>query len=136
MADRETSYVDWANRVNARWIVRHGLDHRAKAYIAHLGRVDPDRLERSCRLAYHLTRQAGREDPKPWFYAGLFSLVTVDEAKEFLANHWFTLSTIPSLSGEVSPATAAEAVGQAAHDKIERIRQALSCLLASTGENL
>lgn len=135
MADGETSYVAWACRLNERWIVHHGLDQRAKAYMDHLSKVDPRRLERSCRLAHHLARQAAPEDPKPWFYAGLFSLATVEEAREFLANHWFTLSAIPSLPAELCPGTAAGAIGQAARDKIARIRQALSCLLASAQDN-
>ena len=135
MADRETSYVAWANRLNGRWIVHHGLDQRAKAYMDHLAKVDPRRLERSCQLAHQLARQAAPEDPKPWFYAGLFSLATVEEAREFLANHWFTLSAIPSLTAELCPATAAGAIGQAARDKIARIRQALSCLLASAQDD-
>lgn len=31
-----------------------------------------------------------REDPKPWFYSGLFSLATNDEARKFLAEHSLT----------------------------------------------
>lgn len=131
MSEAETSYVAWANRLNARWIVHHGLDKRAKAYMDHLARVDPARLERSCRLAYRLARQAAPEDPKPWFYAGLFSLATVEEAKEFLTNHWFTVSAIPSLPAGICPATVGDAIGQAGRNKIARIKQALACLLAS-----
>src|SRR4051794_20202758 len=78
MADGETSYVAWAYRVNGRWIVHHGLDQRAKAYMDHLAGVDPRRLERSCQLAHQLARQAAPEDPKPWFYAGLFSLADAE----------------------------------------------------------
>jgi hypothetical protein len=131
MADGETSYVAWANRVNGRWIVHHGLDQRARAYMNHLAKVDPERLERSCQFAHQLARQAAHEDPKPWFYAGLFSLATAEEAKQFLANHWFILSTIQSLTAEPCSATPAGDIGQAARDKISRIRQALSRLLAS-----
>lgn len=136
MADAETSYVAWANRLNGRWIVHHGLDQRAKAYMDRLAQVDPRRLERSCQLAHQLARQAAPEDPKPWFYAGLFSLATVEEAREFLANHWFTLSAIPSLTAELCrPDTATGALGEAAREKIARIRQALSCALASARDN-
>lgn len=134
MPKEETSYVSWASRVNQRWIVHHGLDERAKAYMDHLAQVDPSRLEQSCHLAYQLARQAAREDPKPWFYAGLFSLATMEEARDFLANHWFTLSAIPSFSTLPSPADTAGPLGPAARDKLERIRQALSALLTSQAD--
>jgi hypothetical protein len=100
----------------------------------HLAKVDPERLERSCQLAYQLAREAAPEDPKPCFYAGLFSLATVEEAEEFLANHWFTLSSIPSLTAQSCPASTAGAIGQAASDKIARIRQTLSRLLAQNDQ--
>ena len=135
MADVETSYVAWANRINGRWIVHHGLDQRARAYMDHLAKIDPRRLERSCQLAHQLAREAAPEDPKPWFYAGLFSLATVEEAEEFLANHWFTLSSIPSLRAQSCPASTAGAIGQAASDKIAQIRQTLSRLLTSAQNN-
>jgi hypothetical protein len=134
MADPQTSDVAWAYQLNARWIVHHGLDKQAKAYMEHLARIDPKRLERSCRLAHQLVGRAPREDPKPWFYAGLFSLATFEEAREFLANHWFTVSAIPSLPAEICPACPKEPIGRAARDKIARIRQALSSLLASSDD--
>jgi hypothetical protein len=121
--------------VNQRWIVHHGLDERAEAYIDHLAKTDPERLERSCQLAHQLAHQARREDPKPWFYAGLFSLATVDEAREFLANHWFTLSAIPSLPVELCADAPAGAIGKASRTKIARIRKALSRLLTSAREH-
>ncbi|MHC1769750.1 MAG: hypothetical protein AB9869_36630 [Verrucomicrobiia bacterium] len=132
MADTDKDYVAWAKRVNGRWIVHQGLDERAKGYMDHLEETDPKRLERSCRLAYQLVRQAGPEDPKPWFYAGLFSLATVEEATKFFASHWFTLSAIPSLADRVRPTAPADSIGQAAHDKLGRIRQALADLLATS----
>lgn len=131
MEDEETSYVPWAERLNGRWIVHHGLEQRAQAYMDHLAEVDPSRLERSCRLAHQLARQAAPEDPKPWFYAGLFSLATAEEADKFLANHCFTRLAIPSLPAIPSSSPAAAAMGQTAQDKIEKIRRALSCLLTS-----
>lgn len=35
--------------------------------------------------------ESGGLDPKPWFYAGLFSLATADEARRMLASHPLTL---------------------------------------------
>ncbi len=134
MADTNKDYVAWAKRVNGRWIVHQGLDARAQDYMDHLEEADPKRLERSCRLAYQLVRQGGHEDPKPWFYAGLFSLVTVEEATRFVARHWFTLSAIPSLADRLCPPAPTASIGQAARDKLARIRQALADLLAASEE--
>lgn len=136
MADTDKDYVAWAKRVNGRWIVHQGLDERAQDYMDHLEETDPKRLERSCRLAHQLVRQAGPEDPKPWFYAGLFSLATVEEATKFFASHWFTLSAIPHLAERLCPPAPTASIGQAAHDKLGRIRQALVGLLATSEDTL
>lgn len=86
-----TDHVAWVRRVNARWIVHHGLDENAQAYLDHLAKVDPQRLKRSCRNAHLMVEQKdGMDDPKPWFYAGLFSLATNEEVNRFLAEHWLT----------------------------------------------
>lgn len=135
MADGRTSHVVWAKRMNQRWIVHHGLDERAEAYMDHLAKTDPERLQRSCRLAHQLAHQARREDPKPWFYAGLFSLATVEEARKFLAHHWFTLSAIPSLPAGLCPDAPTGDIGEDSRNKIARIRQALSRLLTAPHEN-
>ncbi len=39
-------------------------------------------------------------DPKPWFYSGLFSLATHDEARNFLADHLVTLAAVPAMSDD------------------------------------
>ncbi len=63
-----------------------GLRKNAAFYLDHLARTDPARLHRSCRRVKLLADQFGHtEDPKPWFYAALFSLATIPEAKRFLA---------------------------------------------------
>jgi len=84
-------YVGWARRANACWIVHHDLGRNAASYIDHLEQGDRPRLISSCRNAYRMVwRRDSMEDPKPWFYSGLFSLVTASEAEKFLANHWLT----------------------------------------------
>lgn len=129
---KASDQIAWARRINCRWIVHHGLGVSAELYLDHLAKADPQRLERSCRIAQQLTRQAKQEDPKPWFYAGLFSLANVDEAGQFLANHWFTISAIPSLAAELGSTIPPGAMGAAAREKIQRIREALSDLLVSS----
>jgi hypothetical protein len=118
--------VAWARRVNSRWIAHHGLSEDAGAYLAHLDRNDPDRLARSCRRAYRLVRHcAPAEDPKPWFYAALFSLATEPEVRQFLRNHWFTRATNPEWAAERDSMPGPGQVGGGTQDKLSRVRQAL-----------
>ena len=132
MKEAETpDQVAWARRINSRWIVHHGLGESAGAYLDYLAKTDPQRLERSCRIAQQLARQAKQEDPKPWFYAGLFSQANVDEARQFLADRWFTISAIPALTAELGSTIPPGAMGAAAREKIQQIREALSALLVS-----
>lgn len=87
--ERTIDYVAWVKRANARWITHYNLSLNAEAYMTHLTQVDARRLLASCHNAYLMVWQRDqREDPKPWFYSGLFSLATNDEAREFLAEHW------------------------------------------------
>lgn len=120
--------IDWVRHVNGRWIVRESLREDASAFLDSLSATDPDRLRESCRRARSLTSAHPGEDPKPWFYAGLFSLATEAEAARFLKGHDFTIACIPRIArgglcalriGEVRPDTA---------DKIQRVRAALESL--------
>jgi hypothetical protein len=133
MANEETQKFDavaWARRVNSRWIVHHGLGESAEKYLDKLSRSDPERLARSCAHAHRLTEEFGHtEDPKPWFYAGLFSLATANEARQFLNPHPFTASTISSLEGEVDDGVALADAGEETRNKIARIRETVRLLL-------
>jgi hypothetical protein len=116
--------IGWAERVNSRWIAHHGLSENAEAYLNHLRQHDPDRLSKSCRRAHRLVRECKPgEDPKPWFYAALFSLATEAEARQFLADHWFTRVAIP-VSAEEAGSDPAH-IGGETRVKLDRIRQAL-----------
>jgi hypothetical protein len=79
-------------RVNQSWIVHGHLRDTAAAWIEHLRRNDPVRLEKSCWLALFLTRykKSVLRDPKPLFYAGLFAFATREEVGWFLAEHPMT----------------------------------------------
>ena len=61
------------------------------------------------------------EDPKPWFYAGLFSLATPEEAERFAGTHWLTSSAIAE---EQDPRLTAESPELI--EKLGRIREALA----------
>jgi len=118
--------VAWVRRVNDRWIVRQNLRESASAYLDHLAGTDPERLQLSCACAKHLTETFGKkEDPKPWFYAGLFRMATPEEARRFLANHDFTYSAISGLAELKSPYFAEAMVHDHTAEKLRRIREAL-----------
>ena len=116
----------WVRAVNARWLVHHGLREDAAGYLDHLAAVDPGRLKRSCAIARSMVQRRGSEsDPKPWFYAGLFSLATAEEGRRFLAGHDFTLMAIPQLAEALGSRCTPDRVGEATWGVIERIRAAL-----------
>lgn len=90
--------VEWVRRVNRTWIVHQGLAERAEEWLAHLEGLHDGRFEKSCAAAHAMShRRDHSEDPKPWFYAGLFSTATAAEAKRFLVNHRLTPATVPAM---------------------------------------
>jgi hypothetical protein len=117
-----TDAISWARRVNNRWIVRQSLKDSSNHYMDHLAETDPLRLEASCLRARRMTELANSdEDPKPWYYAGLFSLIEKTESPRYLAEHHFTSAAI---SNEVQVPTLAN-LSDATFGKIHRIREAL-----------
>ncbi len=129
MADRESKTADpvvWARRLNGTWLVHGGLDDDAEAYMDHLSARDPARLRESCLRARKLVEGLGpAEDPKPWFYGGLFSLATAAEARRFAARHPFVASVIPSLERRPPPSRL-RAAGERTRKKIGRIKKAIA----------
>lgn len=119
-------YVAWAKRANARWIVHHDLSRNAETYLAHLAREDQSRLTPSCRNAYLMVwLRDSMEDPKPWFYSGLFSLTTPGEAEKFLRGHWLTRLCV----GETKENKNEDGgVGELTWEKIRHIREAMAKL--------
>lgn len=93
--------IEWATRINQRWIVHHGLGTRADDWMNYLSESNPARLRKSCETADRMIRLWDQEgDPKPWFYSGLFSGATAEEAKKFLAGHRLTTATVPAMKGD------------------------------------
>jgi hypothetical protein len=91
-------------RVNQSWIVRGQLKETATAWIDHLRRTDPSRLEKSSWLALFLTlyRKDLLRDPKPLFYAGLFAFATRKEIATRLELHPMTRAICLLLHGDDS----------------------------------
>ena len=124
-------YISWVRRGNSRWIVHHGLGKNADAYLNHLAEKDEQRLARSCRNAYLMVQQSDpMEDPKPWFYTGLFSLVKPDEAKVYLADHWLLSMSVGVLTNPEPDTGLLDSVGDNTIEKIRRIREAVDRLPA------
>ena len=120
-------HVAWAKQVNRRWIVHRELNRDAGLYLDHLARTDQPRLVASCRNARLMTGWCDpMEDPKPWFYSGLFSLTTPEEASRFLADHWLTRMVTAS-HGKLA-AISSEGVAETTLEKIQRIQAALAKL--------
>lgn len=130
MKHRDTSNLPaWASRVNRTWLVRGGLDITTDTWLVHLEQTDPARLLASCEIARALSRGPDHtHDPKPWFYAGLFSLATAAEAREYLATHHFTAAAIPALAQDAALNQWAATLSPASHDLLERLRRAILAL--------
>lgn len=118
-------YTSWAKRANARWIVHGGLSKSAEDYMRHLEQTDPSRLAASCHNAYLMVWQRdSMEDPKPWFYGGLFSLATREEADRFACNHWLTYNLIVPETGLPEPT----GISDVTREKIKSLREAIARL--------
>ncbi len=120
-------YVTWVRRANSRWIAHHGLSSNAAAYLDHLERHDPERLSRSCHHAYRLAqeRTAG-DDPKPWFYAGVFSLATPMEIRRYLSKHWLLRMVLAGSPADLAQNPAGQEVSRATLRKIMTVRAAVA----------
>lgn len=117
---------EWVRRVNHTWIVHSHLSDHAQAWLEHLAASDDGRLEKSCWAARALFKlRAPLDDPKPWFYAGLFSTATASEAKRFLGPHRVTKATVPALAEDEEVVLWLERVGEETRELIARLRQGL-----------
>ena len=122
--------IAWARRVNRLWIVHARLGDNAEAWINHLAEHDPERLETCCAVARSMCDlRASAEDPKPWFYTGLFSLATREEAARFLSNHRITKAAIPAMADDPEVKLWLERVGPETLDLMDRLRTGLSSLM-------
>lgn len=120
------SSVEWAKRVNRSWLVRSNLNDHAAAWLQYLAGLDDDRLRKSCEIARAMcdSRQID-DDPKPWFYAGLFQLATAAEARRFLDTHRVTKAMVPSMAGDEDVRLWLDRVGPGTRELLGRLRQCL-----------
>jgi hypothetical protein len=121
-----TDPTAWARRVNRGWLVRGGLAETTDAWLTHLEKTDPARLLAACESARDLSRGPDRvNDPKPWFYAGIFSVATTAEASQYLTNHRFTAAAIPALAQDAAVNQWVAGLGPASSELLGRLRAAV-----------
>jgi len=128
--------IDWVSRVNHAWLVRGGLDTAAEKWLAHLRGTDPARLEASCAAARAMCGMRDPlADPKPWFYAGLFSFATADEVRQFIPGHRITKAAVPAMNCDEEVVLWLDRVGDETRGLIEDLRGALDRLRQPGGIN-
>lgn len=121
--------IAWAKRVNRTWLTKGGLNQDADAWMKHLAARGGGRLKRSCENARAMCGfRDPLDDPKPWFYAGLFSLATREEAQRFLANHRITKAAVPSMHDDGEVLLWLDRVGPETRELMDRLRNALRLL--------
>lgn len=124
--------IEWAGRVNQSWIVRGRLNEHAVEWMKYLMSADDGRLRPSCEAARAMCDlRDPLEDPKPWFYAGLFSLATAEEARRFLETHHVTKAAIPSMQHDETVALWLDRVGPETRELIQRLRDGIRCVTSS-----
>ena len=124
--------IEWAGRVNQSWFVRGWLKEHSLEWMNHLMTADDGRLLSSCLAARSMCAMRDPlEDPKPWFYAGLFSLATTDEARRFLDTHRITKAAIPSMHEDESVILWLDRVGPETRELIQRLREGIRCVTPS-----
>ncbi|MBK1817341.1 hypothetical protein JIN84_17100 [Luteolibacter yonseiensis] len=120
------SPVEWAKRINRSWIVHNNLNDQAEAWINHLADTRDPRLEISCEAARAMCdRREPLDDPKPWFYAGLFHLATPDEAHRFLDLHRVTKATVSSMADDENVRLWINRISPETRELLERLRFSL-----------
>jgi hypothetical protein len=118
--------IEWAGRVNQSWFVRGGLKEHALEWMKFLIALDDGRLLSCCEAARAMCGMRDPlEDPKPWFYAGLFSLATAAEARRFLETHRVTKAAIPSMRDDEDVMLWLDRVGPETRELIRRLRDAI-----------
>ena len=120
------SAVDWVMRINRSWIVHNNLNDQAEAWVNYLTALGDGRIHVSCELARHMcdVRQP-LDDPKPWFYAGLFHYATAAESLRFLDHHRVTKATVPAMEHDESVQLWVARISPETRELLERLRVAL-----------
>jgi hypothetical protein len=121
--------IDWARRVNRSWLVRGGLDVHAGEWLRQLAEAGDGRLLSSCLAARAMCGlRLPLEDPKPWFYAGLFHAASPAEAACFLRDHPVTLAAVPAMQADPQVRLWMDQAGPEVRGLVQRLRDGLARL--------
>ncbi|MDP3851222.1 MAG: hypothetical protein Q8Q59_12010 [Luteolibacter sp.] len=121
--------LEWVKRVNRSWLVRGNLNDCADAWLEHLAALGDGRLETSCAAARAMCGfRNPLDDPKPWFYAGLFSRATVEETRLFLDIHRLTKAALPVMRDKEEVLLWLDQVSPDTRDMVLRIREGIERL--------
>ncbi len=66
------------------------------------------------------------EDPKPWFYGGLFHFATAEESKRFLETHRVTKATVPVMRDDEGVKLWLGRISEETRELLDRLRNALA----------
>jgi hypothetical protein len=123
--------LDWVKRVNRSWVVRSDLNGHAESWLNYLAGLNDGRLQKSCEIARAMCSIRDRQiDPKPWFYAGLFSLATFEEAKLFIPTHRLTKSVVPAMRNDPDVLLWIDRVGPETDELVFRLRREVDRLIS------
>lgn len=123
------SAEDWVRRVNRSWIVRNHLNEHAEEWLAYLAALGDGRFQKACANARAMCGlRKPSEDPKPWFYSGLFSLATAEEARRFLEKHRITKAALPSMAEEAEVKLWLDRISPETKELMNRLRDGISRL--------
>ncbi len=123
--------TEWAKLVNRTWIVHNNLNNSAQDWMDYLADLADGRLIPSCEIAREMCRlRDPLDDPKPWFYAGLFHLATAEEARKFLPNHRVTRATIPTMADDEAVLLWQDRISSETRVLLDRLRAAIARIVA------
>ena len=118
--------IEWAKLVNRTWIVHNNLNNSAQDWMDYLTELNDGRLVPSCEIARAMCKfRDPLDDPKPWFYAGLFHLATAEEARRFLPNHRVTRATIPTMVDDEAVLLWLDRINPETRALLDRLRAAI-----------
>ncbi len=122
---------EWARRVNRTWIVHGGLADHAEQWLNHLAKLNDGRELTVCAAAMSMCDLRNpMDDPKPWFYAGLFCLANPEEVKQFLPTHRVTKATVPSMRDDENVRLWEDRTGEETHALLHRLREGVRSIAA------
>lgn len=125
--------LEWVRVVNTRWIVHDKLKNTAEDWLEYLEGSNDGRLLPSCEIARMMCgKRESLDDPKPWFYAGLFHLATANEAERFLENHRVTRATVPSMENDDAVRLWLDRINPETRSLVDRLKRALEEGVTST----